>query len=125
MIHDTALSTMKRRTALEPGPSRLMPLPHGRVVAVGHVRRIELRQIRAFGAEVVVDDVEDDGDVQPVGGIDEGAQIVGPAVVARRRIQADAVVAPVAGAGEFGDRHQLDGRDAEVVQLGGAADALP
>ena len=90
--------------------------PRG-VVVDGHVRRIELHQIRAFGAEVVVDDVEDDGDVQPVGGIDEGAQIVGPAVVSRRRIQADAVVAPVAGAGEFRDRHQLDGRDAEVVQL--------
>ena len=93
-----------------------------RAVVHGQVLRIELHQVRALGPEVVVDDVEDDGDVEPVSGIDEGAQIVGPAVVSRRRVEADAVVAPVAGAGELRDRHQLDGRDAEIVQL---AEPLP
>ena len=113
---------MKRRTASEPGPSRLTPPPHGVVWCTVRYVRIELHQIGALGPEVVVHDVEDDGDAEPMSGIDEGAQIVGPAVVSRRRVEADAVVAPVAGAGELRDRHQLDGRDAEIVQL---AEPLP
>ncbi len=32
-------------------------------------------------------------------------------------IRQDAVVAPVAPAGERGDRHQLDGRDSEIGKL--------
>ena len=76
---------MKRRTARRARPVQVDAAAPRGVVAVGDVRRVELRQVRAFGPEVVVDDVEDDGEVQAVGGIDEGAQVVGPAVVARRR----------------------------------------
>ena len=45
--------------------------------------------------------------------IDEAAQIVRRAVEPRRREQVDAVVAPAELAGELGDRHHLDDRDAE------------
>ena len=63
---------------------------------------------------MVVDDVEDDGEPARVGGVDEAAQAVGAAVRLLRREPVDAVVAPVARAGEAGDRQDLDGGDAEL-----------
>ena len=111
-----ALSMMKRRTMAEPGPSRLTPRPHGRDVPIGEVLAVERRQIRALGSEVVVDDVEHDRRGRAGAPRRRAAQIVGPAVCARRRVQADAVVSPVAHAGEICDRHQLDRRDAEIAQ---------
>jgi hypothetical protein len=62
---------------------------------------------------LVVDDVEDHGKAARVGRVDEPPEIVGRAVVVRRREQIDAVVTPVARAGSFGHRHQLDRGDAE------------
>ena len=47
-------------------------------------------------------------------GVDEAAQAVGAAVGALRREPVDAVVAPVARAGEAGDGQDLDGGDAEI-----------
>ena len=57
---------------------------------------------------MVVDDVEEYGEAEPVRGVDETSQVVGRAVAARRREQRHAVVAPVARPGKVGDRHQLD-----------------
>ena len=48
---------------------------------------------------MVVDDVEDDADAEPVRRIDEAAQIVRAAVEAGRREQVDAVVAPAESPG--------------------------
>ncbi len=66
---------------------------------------------------MVVDDVEDHRQPARVGRSHQPAQAIGAAVGARRREQADAVVAPAAIAGEVGDRHQLDRRHAQGAQV--------
>ena len=78
---------------------------------------VELGQVGALGPEVVVDDVEDHGEVECVRGIDQFTQIVGAAVGARRCVEADAVIAPVPASWKIGDRHQLDGGDPERAQV--------
>ena len=54
----------------------------------------ELLQVVPVGAQMVVNDVEDDRDPAPVRRIDERAQLVGGAVVVIGREQIDAVVTP-------------------------------
>ena len=66
---------------------------------------------------MVVDDVEDDRDPERVGAVDERAQVVGPAVEARRGEQIDAVVAPAERSREVGERQQLHDGDAEVGEF--------
>ena len=70
---------------------RLAPLV--RVPAAGVPAR-ELRQVVAGRAEVVVDDVEDHGQAEPVRGVDEVLEIGGRAVAVERREPLHAVVAP-------------------------------
>ena len=84
-------------------------------VPVGEVRA-EVTEDVAFGAEVVVHDVEHDGEVGAMAGIHESPQTVGTAVAVLCRERGDAVVAPVSGAGKLGDRHELDRGDAQVAQ---------
>ena len=66
---------------------------------------------------MVIDDVEDDGDPMAMGGVDEGAEIVGRAVKPGRREEVDAVVAPAEATGKIGHRHLLDHRNAETGKL--------
>ncbi len=68
--------------------------------------------------EVVVDDVEEDHQAEAVRGVDQGLQIVGRAIGGVGREGQHAVIAPVALAGEIVDRHELDGGDAELSQVG-------
>ena len=63
---------------------------------------------------MVVDDVEDDAEVVGVGGIDEGAEVVGMSVKPRRRPQIDSVIAPAEAAGKLVDRHDLEKVDAGI-----------
>jgi hypothetical protein len=93
-----------------------------RRMRVTQERRTEEREVRAFGSEMVVDDVDQHGETVAVGGVHERPEIVGPAVGTRRREQRDAVVAPVPAPGELGDGHQLDGGDAEVAKVRQPAD---
>ena len=88
---------------------RLAP---ARFVAVRRVVARELLEEVAVGSEMVVDDVEDDADASRVRGVYESPESVRAAVYVRRREQVHAVVAPVAPAGELGDGHQLDRRNA-------------
>jgi len=74
-------------------------------------------EVISIGAEVIVDDVEDDSEAELVCGIDEGAEIVGMPVNASGSVDGDAVVAPVAVAGEIADGHDLDGGGAEFVNV--------
>src|SRR5581483_467083 len=85
-------------------------------VAVGEVRA-EFAQVVPGRAEVVVDDVEDRGPARSVAGVDQTLEPVRAAVSVARRVQVDAVVTPAAGAGELGDRHDLDRVDAERDQM--------
>ena len=86
-------------------------------VPVGQVVIAEVGDVRAFGAEVVVDRVENDRQAVAVCRIHERAEIVWSAVGARRREERHPVVSPVPVAGEVSDRHHFDRRDAEVAQV--------
>jgi hypothetical protein len=88
-----------------------------RAVAVGEVRA-ELAEVVPVGAEVVVDDVEHDGEPVRVAGVDEPLETVGAAVRVMRCPEVDAVVAPAVRPGELRDGHELDGRHAEVDEPG-------
>ncbi len=91
----------------------------GRRVRVGEQRRV-LRQIVTFRAEVIVDDVEQHRQVAGVGRIDEGLEVVGPAIAGIRRKGQHAVIAPVPAARETVHRHKFDGGDPEfgkVIEL--------
>ncbi len=92
---------------------RLAP---GGAIVVGEVGS-EVTQVIAFRAEVVVNHVEDDRQVSLVGGVDQFFQTLGATVAVLHRKGENAVVTPVAGAGELGDRHQFDGGDPHVAQF--------
>ena len=79
----------RRRRPLE--VERLAPVVG---VAIGEVVGREVGEIVAVGTEVVVDDVENDGQSESVRPIDEAAQIVGRSIQPRRRVKVDAVVSP-------------------------------
>ncbi|VWC50302.1 hypothetical protein BLA6863_07811 [Burkholderia lata] len=86
--------------------------PRGLPVGAEERGRVARQQV-AFRAEVVVDDVEEHLQIEPVRGIDERLQFLGPPVRCIGRERQHAVVAPVAHAGERVDGHQLDGGHAE------------
>ena len=87
-----------------------------RLVALGEERAEGLERLHAAGADMVVDDVEDDPQARGVGGVDEARQAVRAAVGGVRGGQVDAVVAPAVVAGELADRHELDVGDAQLGQ---------
>jgi hypothetical protein len=105
------------RTTRLPVPSKLRAAPHGVRSQVGEERRRHPMQIIAFGAEVVVDDVDEDHQAARMRGRDQRLQFVGRAIACIRRERQHAVVSPVARAREIGERHQLDGRDAKLGQV--------
>src|SRR5439155_19429236 len=83
------------------------------LVAIREVRP-ELGKVVPFGPEMVVDDVEEDGEALRVAGVHEAAQPLRTAVGRLRRVEVNAVVAPVARAGELGDRHELHRGDPQL-----------
>ena len=86
----------------------------GRPVPVGEIGGAEASQITPIGAEVVVDDVEQHRHAQGMGRVHQSTEVVGRAVTTGRGEEVDAVVSPVATAGEVGDRHQLDRGDPQA-----------
>ena len=82
--------------------------------------RAERVVVVALRAEVVVHDVEEDGDAAGMRGVDKLLEPLRAAVRLMDSKPVDAVVAPVSGSGEGLQRHEFDGVDAqlgEVVQL--------
>ena len=74
-------------------------------------------EVVPLGAEVVIDHVEEDHHLQLVGRVDQRLQLLRPPVDRIRREDGDAVVAPVPRPGKVGDRHQLDGGDAQILEV--------
>ena len=88
-----------------------------RVMPLGKEIRGHRGQVITLRAEVVVDHVEQDREAARMAGFDKGLQIVRPAVAGSRRIKLDAIIAPVAPAGELADRHQLDRGHTQIAQI--------
>jgi hypothetical protein len=59
---------------------------------------------------MVVNDIENHREAMRVGGIHQGAQVIGLPIDARRGVEAHAIVTPVALARKIGQRHELDAR---------------
>ncbi|MNV31445.1 hypothetical protein D3C71_1227540 [compost metagenome] len=97
-----------------------LPEVDGRAPRCAHVLAEELRgiggQLIALGAEVIEHHIQQHHHAQRVGGIDQCLELVGGAIHRGRCIGEHAVIAPVAGAGERGQRHQLQGGDAHRRQ---------
>ena len=110
-----------RRTLSLPASATLSASPHG-VATVSTKYGREPPVHRAERADVVVDDVDDDREAGGVGGVDEPGERLRAAVRVLDGRPEHAVVAPVAGAGELVERHQLDGRHAERGEAGQLAD---
>src|SRR5690242_9033961 len=66
---------------------------------------------------MVVDHIENDGETALVGGVDETFERVLVAVSMVGRIQTHAVVAPIPAPWKVRDRHELEDRHAEDLQL--------
>src|SRR5437762_11048199 len=75
-----------------------------RFVAIGKVRS-ELRQVISFGSDVVIDDVEHNGESSLMTRINELLQTIGSAIRVLNSKWIDAVVAPITRAGKLRDRH--------------------
>ena len=116
-IQYAALAMKNSRTGPESGPSKLNGFAPLRGVACAEELRGELAHVVPVRAEVVVDHIENDADPDGVSRVDEAAKVIGGAVKPRRCVQADAVVSPAECAGEIGDRHECDRRDAERRQV--------
>ena len=111
-----ALSQKKRRTSTAASVFEVDGVAPGRVVGAGEVRA-EFSEVVAVGSEVVVDDVEEDGEAALMSGVDEALESIGRAVGLVRGEEVDAVVAPALHAGEGVDGHQLDVSDAESREI--------
>ena len=98
---------------LRPRPVVVDGVSPGRLVAIREELWRVGRQVIPFGAEVIVDDVEEDGQAVRMGGIDQATQIVRRAVRRIGREQVDSVVTPVPTSGKIRDRHEFDHRHAE------------
>src|SRR5271168_4747142 len=68
-------------------------------VAVGKIIGRKALQIISVRPDVIVDNVQDHGDPEPMCPVDETAEVARAAVEARWRKQVDAVVAPPEAAG--------------------------
>ena len=76
-------------------------------ISVGKIRA-EVPEVVSLGPEMVVDDVDDHGQSEAMGAVDQSPQVVRRPGAARRGVQRDAGVAPVAAAGQIGERQRVD-----------------
>src|SRR6202521_1389406 len=84
------------------------------VVAIGEISRGEQFEIVSVRAEMVVDDIEDDGDPESMGTVDEAAKIHRSAVEPGWREEVDAVISPSEPAREFRNGHNFEAGNTEL-----------
>ena len=77
----------------------------------------ELAQIVPFRPEMVIDDVQEGRQALGMAGVDQPRQAVRAAVASLRGVREHAVVTPVSRTRELGDRHDLDGRHAQLAEV--------
>ena len=86
------------------------------VIAIGEIGRGEQFEVVSVWADVVVDDIENDGDPERVGVIDETAEIDRTAVEPSRCEQVDTVIPPAETAREVRHGHDFEASDTEFGQ---------
>src|SRR5437016_14197302 len=94
---------------------RLAPLVF---VALGEIAVGKPLQVIPVRAEVVVDDVENDGQAKPMGTVDEAAEIIRAAIEPGRREKVDAVIAPAETARKLRHRHDFNAGDPKLGERG-------
>ena len=109
-------------TARSRSQRRAPPAPVIDRAAPGSLRfREEGRRIAAevisLGPEMIVDHVEKHHQPAQMGFVDQRLEIVRPSIGAVGRVPQHAVIAPVARAGEIGERHQFQRGDAGSHQM--------
>src|SRR5579859_4954052 len=90
-------------------------------VEIGEIRT-EPGEIVALGTKMVVNNVEHNSQFSLMTRVDESLQAQRSAIGLLHSERKDAVVTPIARAGELGDWHQFDGGDAQIPQLRKARD---
>src|SRR5690348_13701455 len=90
--------------------------PPGCVVSGCEIRS-EAREVIALGTEMVVDNVEQDGEPFGVASVHEPFEIVRRTIGAVWCKKIDAIVTPAALTGKLIYRHELDVRDAEIAEI--------
>src|SRR4051812_30394067 len=87
-----------------------------RFVALGKIGA-EVSKIISLGAEMVIDDVENDRETAPMTGVDEPLEALRPAVGILRGERLNAVIAPIPSAGKLRYRHQLQRCNAQLFEI--------
>ena len=87
------------------------------MMALGEELGCDRGQVVTFRTEVVVDDIEEDGEAAGMAGLDEPLQILRRAIPRSGRVEEDTVISPISSTWKFGDRHQLDGSRAELLDV--------
>jgi hypothetical protein len=77
----------------------------------------KIRKVVTLGPKVVEDYIEDNDELFLVAGIHQPFQALGSAIGVLHSKRVDAIITPVSGSRKLGNRHELNGRDAEVFQL--------
>src|SRR5262245_23652403 len=88
-----------------------------RCIPVGEVVVAKGAEIIPLGTEVVVDNVENHAQAEPMGRVDEPAEGVGVAVVVRRRVPINSVIAPIPPSGKFCYRQHFQESDADTPKF--------
>src|SRR5271170_2303772 len=87
-----------------------------RAIARGEVAA-KLAEVISLRAKMVVNHIENHGQPASMSGIDQALQAGRSAITILRRVNVDAVVAPVARAGKLRHGHDFDGGDAQIRQF--------
>ena len=76
------------------------------LVAVSEIGA-ENAEIISVRAEMIVNDIEDNGDAESMGAVDKLAKIIGLSIKPGRREQIDPIISPTEPARKIRDRHHL------------------
>jgi hypothetical protein len=99
---------------ITPRPIKVDSRTPWRLITVSKIRRV-ITEIVSLRPQMVVNDVEKDGQAFPVAGISEILQPVRSAITILGGIKIDAIIPPVPFPRELGHGHQLDGRYPEIL----------
>src|SRR5262245_16154992 len=99
------------------GPVEIERFAPVRGIAVGKIIRRKIFQVVSCGSGMIVNNVKNDAQAEPMRKIDKGAKIVGAAVESGRSEKIDAVIAPSETAVEIVNRHDFQDGYSQTLQF--------